>query len=417
MKVDEHVRLTGGGPAADAQLPLQLAEQIGRQLQARWRAARNDHRRFADLAVEVLEEFSPAEKLTADDLVRGLFTGDVLPIQYDPEGRFGDASITLFHGREFHIDVVFWLDSKTSVHQHGFSGAFQVLAGSSLHARYRFEQTRYLDDHVHLGRLQLSALEVLQRGDVRPILPGDAYVHALWHLQRPSVSFIVREHARSTAQPQYAYLSPGLEYDPFFTDHVTTTRMQMLRLLHKVDSPLLAETIEAIGREGAPLPIVRLAQWASQRPAELGQRLVETVRKVDPGYADALDCVLEELDREGRITRVRDKVEDPDQRLLLGLLQHCPDRDQILGHIARLRPSADPAELISGWIAAIIVRTHRVELSPAGIAALTSVLAGDHTSPDLDGEDQLAPDDARVLRYITRRSHVFAPLFPKPEAG
>ena len=401
------------GDVMRAQLPLQLAAQIGQELQARWRAVRNDHRRFADLAVEVLEEFSPADKLTADDLVRSLFSDHVLPIQDDPDAKFGDTSITLFHGREFHVAALFWLDSRTSVHPHGFGGAFQVLAGSSIHARYRFEQSRYLDDHVHLGRLRPSDLEVLQCGDVRPILPGDACVHALWHLERPSVTFIIRENARSTAQPQYAYLGSCVEYDPFFRDHTTSARLQMLRLLHKLKAPELGAMIEEVGREGAPLPIVHVAQWLQYVPAELGQRLVEAVRTGDPGYADALDAVLEELEREGRISLVRDRVKDADQRLLLGLLLHCPDRDQILSHVARLRPSADPAALISGWIASIIVATHGKDLSPAGLAALTSLLASDVTGAALTGDGELAPDDARVLRYITRRSDVFAPLFPK----
>jgi hypothetical protein len=401
-----------GGDVTRTHLPLQLAAQIGRELQARWRAVRNDHRRFADLAVDVLEEFSPAEQLTAEDFVRGLFTDDVLTIQTDPESKFGDASITLFRGREFHIAVLFWLDSRTSVHQHGFSGAFQVLAGSSIHARYNFEQTRYLDDHVHLGRMTLEDLEVLERGDVRPILPGDEYVHALWHLERPSVSFIVRENMRSTAQPQYGYLPPCVEYDPFFIDHATTARLQMLHVLHRLKAPPLGEMVEAVGHEGAPLPIVRVAQWAQYVPAEFGQRLVEAVRKGDPGYADALDSALEELEREGRISLVRDRVRDADQRLLLGLLLHCPDRDQILRHVARLRPSADPAEQISGWIASITVATHGIELSPAGRAALTAMLGSDAAGAARNDDQQLPPDDARILRYITRRSQVFAPLFP-----
>ncbi len=401
-----------GGDVTRTDLPLQLAEQIGRELQARWRAVRNDHRRFADLAVAVLEEFSPADRLTAEDFVRGLFTDDVLTIQTDPESKFGDASITLFRGREFHIAVLFWLDSRTSVHQHGFSGAFQVLAGSSIHARYNFEQTRYLDDHVHLGRMELKDLEVLDRGDVRPILPGDEYVHALWHLERPSVSFIVRENIRSTAQPQYAYLPPCVEYDPFFIDHTTTTRVQMLHVLRRSKAPLLGEMVEAVGHEGAPLPIVRVAQWAQHVPAEFGQRLVEAVRKGDPGYADALDSGLEELEREGRISRVRDRVSDADQRLLLGLLLHCPDRDQILRHVARLRPAADPAEQISGWIASITVATHSVELSPSGRAALAAMLGPNVAGAGRNDDQQLPTDDARILRYITRRSRVFAPLFP-----
>jgi hypothetical protein len=419
VTLHEQIPVNGRGPASgDAtrrHLPMQLATQIGRELQARWRAVRNDHRRFPDLAVEVLEEFSPAEKLTAEDFVRGLFTDDVLTIQTDPEAKFGDASITLFRGREFHIAVLFWLDSRTSVHQHGFSGAFQVLSGSSVHARYRFEQTRYLDDHVHLGRMELADLEVLERGDVRPILPGDAYMHALWHLERPSVTFIVRENIRSSAQPQHGYLPPCVEYNPFFIDDVTTTRLQMLHVLQRSKDPLVGEMVEAVGQEGAPLPIVRVAQWARNAPAEFGQRLVEAVRKGDAEYADALDCALGELEREGRISLVRDRVTDTDQRLLLGLLLHCPDRDQILRHVARLRPSADPAELVGGWIASITAATHKVELSAAGRAALSAKLRCRLAGQSPADDHQLPPDDARVLRYITRRSQVFAPLFPESQ--
>jgi hypothetical protein len=35
------------------------------------------------------------------------------------------------------IEALFWVDGTTSIHQHSFSGAFQVLAGKSIHSRYR----------------------------------------------------------------------------------------------------------------------------------------------------------------------------------------------------------------------------------------------------------------------------------------
>lgn len=387
-------------------LAVQLANDIGQELEARRDGALGDHRSFADHAVEVLEKFSPAAQLTADDIIRSVFTDGALPRQEDPDARFGDMAITLFNGREFNIVAIYWLDSATAIHQHGVSGAFQVLAGSSLHACYRFEQTRYVDDHVHLGSVELDRLEVLDHGDVRPVLPGGEGVHALWHLKRPSVSFVVREY--TGALRPYAYRVPCLEFDPFVSDDTASLRLEALRILSASDSPTLGEMIEVLGRDGTPMSVVRALEWVSTRPVGVQQRLVDAVRERDGGFADALNSVLDEINRRQRLQLVREQVHDADQRLLLGMLLHCPDRDQIIRHVARLRPTADPAELIGGWIASIIGRTHGVEISPAGRATLTAMLDGDPTRCAVDG-DQHA--DAKVLRYITGRSRVFAPLF------
>ncbi len=391
-------------------LVLQVANQIGQELEARRQAARSDDRSFPDLAVEVLEKFCPAAQLTADDILRSVFTDGLLPRQEDPDAKFGDMSITLFNGREFNIVAIFWLDSATAIHQHGVSGAFQVLAGSSLHACYRFERTRDVDDHVHLGKVVLDKLEVLGLGDVRPVLSGTEGVHALWHLQRPSVSFVVREY--DGALPPYAYRAPCLEFAPFVRDDTASLRLEALQIMLASDAPALGEMIEALGRDAAPLAIVRVLEWVSMRPVALRRRLVDAVRERDAGFADALDSVLDEINQRQRIQLVRDRVHDADQRLLLGMLLHCPDRDQIIGHVARLHPSADPAELISGWIASIVGRTHGVEISPAGRKTLNAILGGDLPPSAVDGDQQA---DSKVLRYITRRSQVFAPLFKPAE--
>jgi hypothetical protein len=389
-------------------LAVQLANQIGQELEARRDGAFGDDRSFADHAVEVLEKFSPAAQLTPDEIIRSLFTDGALPRQEDPDARFGDMAITLFNGREFNIVAIYWLDSATAIHQHGISGAFQVLAGSSLHACYRFERTRDVDDHVHLGKVELDKLEVLEFGDVRPVLPGGDGVHALWHLLRPSVSFVVREY--TGALRPYAYRVPCLEFDPFVPDDKISLRLEALRILSSSDAPTLGEMIEALGRDGTPMSIVRVLEWVSTRPVGLQQRLVDAVRERDGGFADALDSVLDETHRRQRLQLVREQVHDADQRLLLGMLLHCPDRDQIIGHVGRLRPTADPAELISGWIASIVNRTHGVEISPAGRATLTAMLDGDLTRSAVDGQQRA---DAKVLRYITGRSRVFAPLFKR----
>ena len=45
-----------------------------------------------------------------------------LPEQMDVEAAFGNPPVTLFAGLRFHIDVYFWLDGTTEIHQHAFAG-------------------------------------------------------------------------------------------------------------------------------------------------------------------------------------------------------------------------------------------------------------------------------------------------------
>jgi hypothetical protein len=46
----------------------------------------------------------------------------------------------VYAGRRFYVEVVFWAEGTTAIHQHSFSGAFQVLVGSSIHTLYGFER-------------------------------------------------------------------------------------------------------------------------------------------------------------------------------------------------------------------------------------------------------------------------------------
>ena len=96
--------------------------------------------------------------------------------QQDVEGNFSNLPITMFSSTRFYIDVYFWLDGTTTIHQHGFAGAFQVLTGSSLHGEYKFRVKRAVSPHFNLGELSLKEVRLLRRGDIRKIIPGPKYI-------------------------------------------------------------------------------------------------------------------------------------------------------------------------------------------------------------------------------------------------
>ena len=103
--------------------------EMGADLEHRWRDI--DYRResFAELAEDVLQRHAPHRAFTIENLLRWFHSTVDVPLQ-TPNPRFGQPPVIVFATKEFYLEILFWVDGTTDVHQHRFSGAFQVLSGS-----------------------------------------------------------------------------------------------------------------------------------------------------------------------------------------------------------------------------------------------------------------------------------------------
>jgi predicted metal-dependent enzyme (double-stranded beta helix superfamily) len=171
---------------------MDVFRRLGELLEARWRQHDYDERVFPDLAAALLEEADELEKIGALDILRWIGSQPALPAQQDAPSRFGDLAITFYDTPRFFVSALFWLDGTTAIHQHSFCGAFRVLAGGSLHTRYRFRVERAVNSRFRLGELDRGQVELLVPGSVRPIASGDRFIHSLFHLERPSVTVVIR---------------------------------------------------------------------------------------------------------------------------------------------------------------------------------------------------------------------------------
>src|SRR5215216_4020345 len=117
---------------------MQVFHELGSLIEQRWRDENYNEEVFPEIAGQALVETTPYREVDPWDIIRWVNTTTQLPKQQDVQGKFGNPPITLYNGPRFHIDVYYWLDGTTSIHQHAFCGAFQVLLGSSIHSRYSF---------------------------------------------------------------------------------------------------------------------------------------------------------------------------------------------------------------------------------------------------------------------------------------
>src|SRR5690349_14429430 len=194
---------------------LDLLLELGPLVEMRWRKNDYSEELFPEIAAQALTETALHSRVDPWQVIPWLETVTQLPRQVDLEGNFGNPPITLYDGSRFHISVYFWVNGTTTIHQHSFAGAFQVLLGSSIHTRYTFKIDRAINAHFQTGQLTLEESDLLVKGDVREIIPAaDISIHCFILIDLLSVSLSGHIKAQAVYRniPTCDHLSPLIRF-------------------------------------------------------------------------------------------------------------------------------------------------------------------------------------------------------------
>jgi hypothetical protein len=332
-------------------------ETLGRTVLERWQRENFSLEAFPELARIAIEEAPPSDHVDFEDLVREFLCNDEQPFQ--SQSGFGQPELVAFNHSHFYIQVLFWLEGTTDIHQHEFSGAFHVMAGSSIHAEFDFENASSITPHLRIGDLRMKQIKLLETGRTIAITSGRGCIHSLFHLDMPSVTVVVRTHNDPGTGPQFNYLPPHIAIDPHHADALTMRRSQLLYVLDTLDHPdyaqLVHEMVERLDFERGFYTL----QDAMGRLRDLGEWLpvLEAFQKrhgeLAKGVSDTLD---EELRREV-IAGMRCDIDDPDLRFFLALLMNVPTRADIFALIVERFPDQFPIDTVLGWAEELIVPT------------------------------------------------------------
>lgn len=327
-------------------------QTLGDQLGAAFAAHDFDEAAFPELAARALVEARLDEGFDARALLHALVTSD--PGLEQGPGGFADAAAVVYRGRGFYLEILYWLDGTTTLHEHAFSGAFQVLAGSSVHTTYDFALERRVRSTLRLGRLAPREVELLRRGAVRPIVSGPGFIHALFHLERPSVTLVARTVNEHDRLPQLNYLPPGVGFDPFEVDRLRDRRSEALTLLRETDPPALHAAMEEVART-ADLPALFHALRHLATPFHDVAALAHWAALAEPRHGAAMGTILAALHEQVRrlhLTERRAAVRDPGLRYFLALLLNVPTRADLV-RLLREAGVEDPSAAIPYWLTAM----------------------------------------------------------------
>jgi len=406
--------------------------ELGRMVLERWKRENFSLASFPDIARSALDERPPARHVDLAELMRDFLLSDEQHFQTDSE--FGDPELVVYSHPRFYIQILFWMEGTTAIHQHEFSGAFHVMHGSSIHARYQFENAQPVTPHLRVGDVRMRQIELLESGRTISIVSGPQAIHSLFHLDSPSVTVVVRTQHDPGTGPQFNYLPPHIAIDPHFSDTLTMRRKQLLDVLAQTEEASFAELVlEMI----ADLDFERgfsvlhycmgyLQQFDQWQP------VLQAFEKRHGALAAGVATSLKEDVRRGVIKGLRSTIIDPEHRFFLALLMNAPARDDLLALVARRFPDEAPDAIVLRWLEELTeVSDHGVTILDASfpetleveseaqpelfLSAFRYFLKRDKKLPPVMRD--LSPADVQELRAVFAESTLSVLMLEKPAGG
>lgn len=324
--------------------------ELGRTVLRRWKAERFSLARFPEIARAALDERPPAAHADVTAFVRDVLLNDEQALQ--TQSGFGQPEIVAYHHPKFYVQVLFWMDGTTDIHQHAFSGAFHVWVGSSIHARYAFANAEKITPHFQVGDVRLQSIELLATGRTEPIVAGDGFVHALFHLETPSVTVVVRTHNDPGAGPQLNYLPPHVAHDPSLHDPLSARRSQLLDVLEELHDPTYVDLVLDMIAEldfARGFAVLRHAM-RHLRDVDAWEIVLGGFREQHGRLANGIPATLDEVARRESIVDLRGTITEPEHRFFLALLLNVRTRADLLALVGERFPDDPPLATVLRWV-------------------------------------------------------------------
>jgi hypothetical protein len=386
-------------------------EELGRAIERAWQRVDYEIAAFPALCAEKLQAARLHERVSPDEVVRSVFAAE-LPAQKDPRARFGQPPVTLFRARSFYVDALFWVDGTTTIHDHAFSGAFQVMSGESIETNFQFASSRMIGEHLRFGSLDVRGSSLRRTGDVSAIPAGPGYIHSLFHLARPTVSLVARTYHDVDPGVQFEYSPAGIAFDAIWDEPMRERAVQIVDMLRKTNHPCFEDMVgELITSSDLHTALAIVRACVRLPDTNLVERLTARIRD-----REASDRVRDWSVWRRRIELLmarRAVIHDPSLRFLLAVLLNAQRRTDALALVAGYSNSRDPGQQIAAWLRDLSSTTIKLQVGstpfepnvlglplfgPGCEEALASLLNGRNGTHTRDV--QMFVDRLRALPYL-----------------
>jgi hypothetical protein len=322
--------------------------RLGVIVERAWTDANRDETVFPSIAEDALAKLHPRDHFDLEAFLEL----ELDPVQSArreraPLGAFGQPGVTLYFGREFAIELYYWIDSLAGIHDHPFAGLFVIVQGESVHTRYRFEEQERAGARLRIGALVSEGIELVEAGEHR--LFGDRshpLVHTLLHVPVPSISMVIRT---VRTRDYWRYVPPSLAFLYEDPDAVTARQLAWLEALRQSNDPRYGERLARyIARSDLETGILAIVNGWPIADDETRARQLGALRERHGRRIDAIEPALARMVRAQQAHSLRAKLFDADDRLVATALAAAEDRAQLLEVVGRRH--ADPIARLHAFL-------------------------------------------------------------------
>lgn len=305
---------------------------MGKEITTMWKVHDYKEDALPNVAEEYFSNNNIHEEINVYELLLYMSKpNDLAPIQ--SFYNFSDLPVNVFKHPKFFIEVLFWSNGTTTTHNHAFSGCFYVVHGQSLNIEYDFKEKDKVNSRFRIGDFSINVAEHLKKGDYRKIKQGTGLIHTVFHLDKPSVSLVVRTYQNQDAMPQLEYRFPYIGLDPDQQDACVVKKFQALSVLRSINAPEFMSLFEQAINESSPDELYWIyrgfdfASLSDEEAASINSIIANTKYGKE---------ILEVVRREKivrHIVNLRAQTQDAKTRTILACLMNLPTRDAIIKYL------------------------------------------------------------------------------------
>ena len=389
-----------------------LFQKLGAEAEARFGESGGMASAFSDIAVNLLANWNLGNGVSLDTLWGAAETSELAGI--------GDQSktglIPLFTGANVRIIGHLWSDAADRLHQHDWTGAFQVIEGQSFNATYDFDERKAVEE-FSIGKILRESFGIFEPGHIQPVSEGRSLIHSVVYSGKPGFAISLRV-AGAGEKGAYEYLRPGLRCPSHRRRGASAAQLDLLSQALQLDEEFYQQRFAKLARDIDDAALIRLLDTVAFDSMPIPDDIVGIALDRLPDGTNIL-ASLDDIERSDKTRELLGEHDHPKIRAFICALFHSENRAE-LSEALQIAGFENPLADVGRALSALIVDDESGELPPdylvqaLGEAALTgnirnavgAMRAAAKDAPDLDAHSQFvgeafeAMEEAPIFRCL-----------------
>ncbi|WP_421791853.1 hypothetical protein [Hyphobacterium sp.] len=347
-----------------------LLEKCGLEAEAAFAAAEKDAAAFTQTACDLFGKWDLASEVSLDTLFEAAKRTEIA----DQGGSQKPGLIELFRGEHVRMVAHLWSDAADRLHQHDWTGAFQVIEGQSFNAIYEFVETARIEE-FSIGALARTDLKIFEPGAIQPVIEGGGLIHSVVYSGKPGMAISLRV-AGEGARGAFEYLRPGLRAPSHRRRGNSASQVDLLAQALQVDEELYWQRLAELAGNLSGAGLLRLLDAAAFDGLPLPGDPPDMIVARLPEAGLILES-LNDIERSDKTRELLSEHSHPELRKVICAMFHSDNRTELQESLRRAG-FAEPVRAIGLALGALLIDAEESDAPPPdhlidalGEAALT----------------------------------------------